>query len=87
MPEEHLHLFVTPPWIGTVRRECADRLLIYNECHLRRVLADYEQPGIANARPLRPLPPPITDPDQISGLAIRRHQRFGGILNEYKHAA
>jgi hypothetical protein len=43
--------------------------------------------GIANARPVRPLPPPITDPDQISDLEIRRHQRLGGILHEYKHAA
>jgi hypothetical protein len=43
--------------------------------------------GIANARPLRPLPPPITDPDQIARLDIRRRQRLGGILNEYDHAA
>ena len=41
----------------------------------------------ANARPLSPLPPSITDPEQIAQLNIRRHQRLGGILNEYKHAA
>ncbi len=29
-------------WIGTVRRECLDRLLIFNERHLRSVLAEYE---------------------------------------------
>ena len=28
-----------------------------------------------------------TDPDQIAHLDIRRHQRLGGILNEYDHAA
>src|SRR3989442_13682386 len=27
--------------IGTVRRECLDRLLIFSEQHLRRVLASY----------------------------------------------
>ncbi len=39
----------SPPWqngyaerlIGTVRRECLDRLLIFGESHLRRVLASY----------------------------------------------
>ena len=39
--------------------------------------------GIANARPLPPLPPPITDPEQITRLDIRRRQRLGGILNAY----
>jgi putative transposase len=29
-------------WIGTVRRECLDRLLIFTERHLRSVLAEYE---------------------------------------------
>jgi hypothetical protein len=43
--------------------------------------------GIANARPLYPLPAPIADPDQIARLNIRRHQRLGGILHEYQHAA
>jgi len=33
------------------------------------------------------MPPPITGPDQISNLEIQRHQRLGGILHEYKHAA
>ena len=27
--------------IGTVRRECRDRMLIFSESHLRRVLASY----------------------------------------------
>jgi transposase InsO family protein len=27
--------------IGTVRRECLDRMLIFGESHLRRVLASY----------------------------------------------
>ncbi|MCQ4083462.1 hypothetical protein NGB36_23350 [Streptomyces sp. RB6PN25] len=43
--------------------------------------------GIANARPLHPLPVPITDPEQITRLDIRRRERLGGILHEYQHAA
>jgi hypothetical protein len=43
--------------------------------------------GIANARPLRPLPQPITDPEQLAHLNIRRHDHLGGILHEYEHAA
>jgi putative transposase len=39
---------------------------------------DKPRQGIANARQLRPLPPPITDPDQVAPLDIRRCQRLGG---------
>jgi transposase InsO family protein len=82
-------------WIETCRRELLDRTLIWNQHHLLRALREFEafynrhrpHQGIANARPLRPLPPPITDPDQIAHLNVRRHQRLGGILNEYEHAA
>jgi hypothetical protein len=30
-------------WIGTVRRECSDRLLTCSDRHLRSVLAEYER--------------------------------------------
>ena len=43
--------------------------------------------GIANARPLCPLPTPIVNPDKIGRLNIRRRDRLGGILHEYQHAA
>ncbi|WP_406122373.1 integrase [Streptomyces canus] len=43
--------------------------------------------GIANAAPLRPLPAPIADPEKITRLDIRRHERLGGILHEYQHGA
>ncbi len=70
-------------------------MLIWDRHHLLRALREFEafynhhcpHRGIANARPLRPLPPPITDPDQIAHLNIRRRQRLGGVLNEYDHAA
>lgn len=35
---------------------------------------------------LGPLPLPITGPEQMARLDIRRHQRLGGILNEYEGA-
>ncbi|MGO4429153.1 integrase core domain-containing protein, partial [Streptomyces sp. MCAF7] len=82
-------------WVQTCRHELLDRTLIWNQRHLLHVLREFEQfynthrphQGIANARPLHPLPAPITDPDQIAGLCIRRRDRLGGILHEYRHAA
>src|SRR2546429_4683212 len=43
--------------------------------------------GIANARPLRPLPQPITDSATIADLRIRRRDRLSGLIREYEHAA
>ena len=82
-------------WVQSCRRELLDRTLIWNQRHLLQALREFEafynehrpHQGIANARPLNPLPPPITDPDQITGLDVRRNRRLGGIRNEYKHAA
>ncbi|MFD0691633.1 integrase core domain-containing protein [Actinomadura fibrosa] len=82
-------------WVQICRRELLDRTLIWNQRHLLHALREFEtfynehrpHQGISNARPLRPLPPPITETDQIAHLNIRRKQRLGGILNEYEHAA
>jgi len=82
-------------WVRTCRRELLDRTLIWNQRHLLHALGEYERfynlhrphQGIANVRPLRPLPEPITDPDQLAGLIIHRRDRFGGVLHEYEHAA
>ncbi len=82
-------------WVQTCRRELLDRTLIWNHGHLLHALREFEgffnehrpHQGIANARPLHSLPPPITDPDRITCLNVRRRQRLGGILNEYEHAA
>jgi putative transposase len=43
--------------------------------------------GISNSRPLTPLPETITDLDELAQLRIRRRDRLGGILHEYRHAA
>ena len=82
-------------WVQTCRRELLDRTLIWNQAHLLHALREYERHynahrphrGIANARPLRPLPQPITDQASITHLHIRRRDRPGGLLNEYEHAA
>ena len=82
-------------WIQACRRELLDRTLIWNQAHLLYALREYErhhndhrpQRGIANARPLRPLPDPIIDPATLTHLHIRRHDRLGGLLHEYDHAA
>jgi transposase InsO family protein len=82
-------------WIQTCRRELLDRTLIWNQRHLLHALRECEQfynthrphQGIDNARPLHPLPAPITDPEQIAHLDIRKRDRLGGILHEYQHAA
>jgi transposase len=56
-------------WIQACRHELLDRTLIWNHAHLPHALHEYEHHhnlhrphrGIANARPLQPLPEPITD--------------------------
>ncbi|MEV0136712.1 integrase core domain-containing protein [Dactylosporangium sp. NPDC050688] len=82
-------------WVQTCRRELLDRTLIWNQRHLLYALREFEQfynshrphQGIANARPLYPLPPQVADPDELAHLTIRRRDRLGGILHEYEHAA
>ena len=74
-------------WVQTCRRELLDRTLIWNQRHLLHALREYEvfynwhrpHQGIADARPLNPLPPPITDPGRIAHLDVRKKQRLGGI--------
>jgi putative transposase len=82
-------------WVQTCRNELLDRTLIWNQAHLLHALREFEHfynehrphQRLANTRPLRPLPAPLTDPDQITDLDIRRRDRLGGILHEYEHAA
>ena len=79
-------------WVQTCRRELLDRTLIRSQRHLLHALREYERfsnehrphQGIANARPLRPLPVALTD---VTRLHIHRRDRLGGILHEYEHAA
>jgi hypothetical protein len=82
-------------WIRSCRRELLDRTLIWNQRDVLHALHEYEKvcnshrphQGIANARPLHPLPQPTTGQARVAQLSIRRRQCLGSILNEYHHAA
>lgn len=74
--------------VGEAQDSEAD--LCLSSDHGRRIeLAGPHRPhrGISNARPLHPLPEPITDRHKITHLHVRRRDRLGGILHEYEHAA
>ncbi|MER5917868.1 integrase core domain-containing protein [Streptomyces sp. NPDC001982] len=77
-------------FIRTARAECTDRLLIYNEQHLRRVLAEYAE-HYNSARPHQALQlrAPADDPDVILFPAqrIQRHDILGGLIHEYRNTA
>ena len=77
-------------FVGTVRRECLDHLLVAGERHLRAVLTGYET-HYNGHRPhqSREQRPPIHDPGQVIDLTatIRRRQVLGGLINEYRRAA
>ncbi|BCY13471.1 integrase core domain-containing protein [Actinoplanes sp. L3-i22] len=82
-------------WIQSVRHELLDRILIWNQAHLLHALREYERHhnqhrphrGIVNARPLRALPDPMTERADLASLRVHRHDRLGGLLHEYEHAA
>ena len=77
-------------WVGSVRRELLDRILIMSERHLRKVLAEYEthfnthcpHRALDQASPLRALPDPI---DAV--IKVTRRDRLGGLLHEYAQVA
>src|SRR4029079_6455214 len=77
-------------FVLTVRTEVTDRMLIFGERHLRRVLgvsADHSQARRTHhARRLRPPRPTSPVPEPIHGR-IRRRPILGGLINEYEAAA
>jgi transposase InsO family protein len=76
-------------WIATLRRECTDRMLIYNQRHLRHILrryiAHYNQHRPHRALHRRPPVPPL--PVKITGTHIHRRKILNGLINEYTVAA
>jgi putative transposase len=77
-------------WVGSLRRELLDRMLILNAGHLRQVLAEYEthfnthrpHRSLDQAAPLRPLDKPATE-----NIKVIRRDRLGGVIHEYKQVA
>jgi transposase InsO family protein len=81
-------------FVGTVRRECLDRMLTFGRRHLERVLAEYVV-HYNEHRPHRALgqqapltlgtsPGLIGDPDLAR---LRRTDKLGGLIHEYELAA
>ncbi len=81
-------------WVGSVRRECLDRLLIFSRRQLEHVLRVYAR-HYNQHRPHRALA--LRPPEQADRTAIRlrappdlqpkRKDLLGGLIHEYEHAA
>ena len=80
-------------FVGTVRRECLDRMLILGHRHLEQVLAEYvvhynchrphRAPGQQPPLNVEP-PPPISDPEPRN---LRRSDAVFGLTHEYRLVA
>ena len=78
-------------FVGSVRRELLDRILITSQRHAAAVLTEYSQHynshrphrTLGHAAPLRPLP----QRTRSATNTVRRHDRLGGLLHEYQQVA
>ena len=77
-------------YVGTLRRECLDHLLIHGERHLRQILIEYAQ-HYNDHRPhqAREQRAPLYEPGKAIDLTtrIKRRQTVQGLINEYARAA
>src|SRR5271157_6344485 len=77
-------------FVGTLRRECLDHVLILGERHLRSVLAEYAR-HYNSHRPHQGLQqePPQRQPGYVVDITARieRSQVLGGLISEYRRAA
>jgi putative transposase len=80
-------------WVGTVRRDCLDWLLIVSRRQLERVLRTYVDHYNTHRphRALKLMPPTprrrlyLVRPQQPT--QIQRRDRLGGLIHEYARAA
>ena len=78
-------------FVGSIRREVLDRILIVNQRHATAVLQQYARHynqhrphrTLGQAAPLRPLLHRITTPVHH----VRRCDRLGGLIHEYQQVA
>ncbi len=77
-------------FVGTLRRECLDHVLILGEQHLREVLAEYAR-HYNGHRPHQGLQqePPLHQPGPVVDITARIERRriVGGLISEYRRAA
>ena len=81
-------------WVRTVRSECLDWVLVWNQGHLRQVLTVYLA-HYNGARPHRGLRLDVPAPVAVAGVvgapdadgAIERDDVLGGLIHEYHRAA
>jgi putative transposase len=77
-------------FVGTLRRECPDHVLILGERHLSKVLAEYAR-HYNGHRPHqgRQQEPPLRHPGQAIDMTARieRRQVLGSLISEYRRAA
>ncbi len=74
-------------FVGSIKRECLNRLVLLGEGHVRRAVDEYvqhynaERPhqGIGNE--------PITGPPTIGNGDVNVTERLGGLLRHYDRAA
>jgi putative transposase len=78
-------------WVGTVRRELLDRVLIMGRRHLQRALSDYvaHYNGHRPHRSLGQTPPLgiVASPAPAVIVRVARRDRLGGLIHEHAHAA
>ena len=77
-------------FVGTLRRECLDQVLILGERHLGKVLAEYAR-HYNGHRPHQSLQqrPPLHEPGHAINTTVRigRRQVLGSLISEYRRAA